>query len=173
MIRPRSTRLGFKRLAAAALVAVLSLPLLGAVTGKPAPQFNLPSKDGKTISLAQYKGQVVMINFWASWCHPCRDEMPLLENIYKQYNKLGFVLLGVNVEPDSKAADGFLTALKSPVTFPVLYDRDSKVSQEFSVASMPSTVIVDRKGNVRMLHLGYKPGDEQEYMNSIRQLVRE
>ncbi len=157
--------------AAAALVALLSLPLLAASTGKPAPQFDLPSRDGKEVNLAQYKGQVVMLNFWASWCHPCRDEMPLLESIYKKYNKLGFVLLGVNVEPDSKAATDWLKV--TPVSFPVLFDKDSKVSQMYDVASMPSTVIIDRKGNVRMLHRGYKAGDENEYMDSVRTLVRE
>ena len=72
------------------------------------------------MSLSQYKGQVVMINFWASWCGPCRQEMPLLESIYKKYNKLGFTMIGVNVEPDSKAADDWLK--DTPVSFPILYD---------------------------------------------------
>jgi thiol-disulfide isomerase/thioredoxin len=112
-----------------------------------------------------------MINFWASWCGPCRQEMPYLEDIYKKYNKLGFTLLGVNVEPDSKAADDWLKA--TPVTFPVGYDKDSKVSQLYAVSGMPSTVIIDRKGNLRYIHHGYKPGDEGEYMNSVRALIRE
>ena len=94
------------------------------------------------MSLTQYHGQVVMINFWASWCGPCRQEMPLLESIYKKYNKLGFTLLGVNVEPDSKAADDWLK--QTPVSFPILFDKDSKVSKLYDVAGMPSTVIIDR-----------------------------
>ena len=97
--------------------------------------------------------------------------MPLLENIYKKYNKLGFTLIGVNVEPDSKAADDWLK--QTPVSFPVGYDKDSKVSQLYAVSGMPSTVIVDRKGNLRYIHHGYKPGDEGDYINSIRQLIRE
>jgi peroxiredoxin len=97
--------------------------------------------------------------------------MPLLESIYKKYNKLGFTLLGVNVEPDSQAADDWLKA--TPVTFPILYDKESKVSKLYEVAGMPSTVIIDRSGKLRVLHQGYKPGDENEYLDSIRSLIRE
>ena len=97
--------------------------------------------------------------------------MPLLESIYKKYNKMGFTLLGVNVEPDSKAAEDWLK--QTPVTFPILFDKDSKVSKLYQVAGMPSTVIVDRKGNLRWLHRGYKAGDENEYLDQIRAMVRE
>jgi peroxiredoxin len=154
-----------------ALPAMAVLPAGVAAPNGPAPPFSLPSKGGSEVSLAQYKGQVVMINFWASWCGPCRQEMPLLEDIYKKYNKLGFTLIGVNVEPDSKAADDWLK--QTPVTFPVLYDKDSKVSQLFNVSGMPTTVIIDRKGNVRYRHVSYKPGDEGEYLNNVRAMVRE
>ena len=112
-----------------------------------------------------------MINFWASWCGPCRQEMPLLESIYKKYGKLGFTMIGVNVEPDSNAAIDWLK--QTPVSFPILFDKDSKVSKLYDVTGMPSTVIIDRAGKVRMLHHGYKPGDENEYLDSIRTLVRE
>jgi peroxiredoxin len=157
--------------AALAAALIVALPALAASSSSPAPQFTLAARGGKDVSLAQYKGQVVMINFWASWCGPCRQEMPLLESIYKKYNKLGFTLLGVNVEPDSKAADDWLK--QTPVSFPVLYDKESKVSQLYDVGGMPSTIIIDRKGNVRVLHKGYKPGDENEYLDSIRTLIRE
>ena len=162
------------RIRIAAIVAALgvSLPALaGASPPAPAPAFTLASRAGQDVSLTQYKGQVVMINFWASWCGPCRQEMPLLESIYKKYNKMGFTMLGVNVEPDSNAANDWLKA--TPVSFPILYDRDSKVSKLYDVAGMPSTVIIDRGGKLRVLHRGYKPGDENEYLDSIRTLIRE
>jgi thiol-disulfide isomerase/thioredoxin len=149
---------------------IVSLPA-GAGANGPAPPFTLSARGGNSVSLSQYKGQVVMLNFWASWCGPCRQEMPLLENIYKKYNKMGFTLIGVNVEPDSKAADEWLK--QTPVSFPVIYDKDSTVSKAYDVSGMPSTVIIDRKGNIRVLHRGYKPGDENEYLDSIRTLVRE
>jgi peroxiredoxin len=160
------------RIAAIIAAVALALPALAAdPTGAPAPQFTLGARSGQNVSLAQYKGQVVMLNFWASWCGPCRQEMPLLESIYKKYNRLGFTLIGVNVEPDSNAANEWLK--QTPVSFPILYDKESKVSKMYDVAGMPSTVIIDRTGKVRVLHRGYKPGDENEYLDSIRTLVRE
>jgi len=159
------------RIAVIAAALAIGLPALAGPSGAPAPQFTLSARSGRDVSLTQYHGQVVMINFWASWCGPCRQEMPLLESIYKKYNKLGFTLLGVNVEPDSQAADDWLKA--TPVTFPILYDKESKVSKLYDVAGMPSTVIIDRRGKLRMLHRGYKPGDENEYLDSIRSLIRE
>ncbi len=159
------------RIAAIVAALAVALPALaGAPTG-PAPTFTLASRGGQDVSLSQYKGQVIMINFWASWCGPCRQEMPLLESIYRKYNKMGFTMLGVNVEPDSNAANEWLKA--TPVSFPILYDRDSKVSKLYDVAGMPSTVIIDRTGKLRVLHRGYKPGDENEYLDSIRSLIRE
>src|SRR5687768_2773756 len=99
-----------------ALIAGALMACASAATGGPAPDFTLESRGGKPLSLSQYKGQVVMLNFWASWCVPCRQEMPLLEGIHKKYGKMGFTLIGVNVEPDSKAADAVLQ--KIPVSFP-------------------------------------------------------
>ncbi|MBS0364313.1 MAG: TlpA family protein disulfide reductase [Proteobacteria bacterium] len=161
------------RIATLAAAVLLTLPQLAssAASGEPAPAFTLPARGGSQINLAQYRGQVVMINFWASWCGPCRQEMPLLESIYRQYSKLGFTLLGVNVEPDSAAAEQWLK--QTPVSFPILFDRDSKVSRLYDVSGMPSTVIIDRAGRLRVVHHGYKPGDENEYLDGVRRLVRE
>ena len=112
-----------------------------------------------------------MINFWATWCGPCRQEMPLLDAMYKKYKGMGFTLIGVNVEPDSKGAEKFLADL--PVSFPVAFDAESKVSKLYNVQGMPSTVLVDRKGNARVLHKGYRPGDENTYLDHVRTLIRE
>jgi peroxiredoxin len=142
-----------------------------ATMGGPAPDFSLPARGGTNLSLSQYKGQVVMINFWATWCGPCRQEMPLLDAMYKKYKGMGFTLIGVNVEPDSKAAEKFLQGM--PVTFPVAFDAESRVSKLYNVQGMPSTVIVDRKGNARVLHKGYRPGDENKYLDEVRKLIRE
>jgi peroxiredoxin len=139
--------------------------------GDPGPAFSLASQAGPKIDLSSLKGQVVLINFWASWCGPCRQEMPVLEQINKRYKALGVTLLGVNVEPDSSNAAGWLKA--TPVSFPILFDTDSKVSKLYDVAGMPNTVILDRKGTVRFVHRGYKPGEENEYMDQIRTLARE
>ena len=162
----RLTRLGL-----VALTTVFLASAASAAGDQAAPSFSLPSRGGPTIDLAQYKGQVVMINFWASWCVPCRQEMPLLENIYKKYKPLGFTLIGVNVEPDQKDAESFLK--QTPVSFPVVFDAKSKVSGLYNVQGMPTTVFIDRKGNVRLMHVSYKTGDENLYMDQIRTLLRE
>lgn len=158
-------------LRASALAATLAVSSLVGASASIAPPFMLPSRAGDNVSLDKLKGQVVMINFWASWCGPCRTEMPLLEQMYKRYSPLGFTLLGVNVEADTKDAEKWLAA--TPVTFPVLFDKESKVSKMYDVSAMPSTVFIDRKGNMRYLHRGYKNGDESEYLNQIRALLKE
>jgi len=139
--------------------------------GAPAPDFTLAARDGGQVRLADLKGQVVMINFWATWCGPCRQEMPLLAQLHRKYEPLGFTLLGVNVEPDSAAAISWLNGVT--VTFPILFDTENKVAGSFGVEGMPSTVFVDRAGQVRYVHRGYKPGDEAKYADMIRSLVKE
>ena len=153
------------------LAALFATPVLAVAPAGPAPQFQLQSMAGKAVDLSQFKGQVVMINFWASWCGPCRTEMPILEKLHAKYKPMGFTMVGINVEPDSKLAVDWLKA--TPVSFPILFDTKSEVSKLYQVAGMPSTVIVDRKGNLRWLHRGYKAGDENEYLDQIRALVRE
>ena len=137
----------------------------------PAPQFALPAKAGGQVQLADFQGDVVMVNFWASWCAPCRQEMPLIEGLYKKYGKLGFTVLAVNVDANSADAQKILKDI--PTSFPIGFDNKNKVSELYGVDSMPTTVMVDRKGNMRFLHRGYKPGYEADYEKQIRQLLRE
>lgn len=136
------------------------------------PDFQLKDLSGAMRSIGEWSAsQAVLINFWATWCGPCRKEMPLLEQIYKRYKGLGFTLLAVNVEEDSAGAEKWLK--DTPVTFPVLFDRQNHVSQLYQVTAMPSTVIVDRKGQVRFVHYGYTPGTESQYQDQVRSLLRE
>lgn len=140
------------------------------ISGK-AANFTLKSRSGENIKLSELRGNVVMINFWASWCGPCRQEMPLLEKIHKKYKSLGFTLLGVNVEENSAAAKNYLKDVK--VTFPILFDNTSKTSKLYKVSAMPTTILIDRNGNKRFLHKGYKPGYENDYKKQIKKLLRE
>jgi peroxiredoxin len=160
-------------LALAVLTAAATMTAAAATlqTGAPAPAFQLNSNAGKPMALADFRGQIVLLNFWASWCGPCRQEMPILEQLNRQYHGKGVTLLGVNVEPDSAAAVQWLKA--TPVTFPILFDTESKVSSLYEVAGMPNTVIIDRKGLVRYIHRGYSAGAENDYLNQIRALIRE
>ena len=122
-----------------------------------APDFTLKSRDGK--------------NFWASWCGPCRQEMPILDEIHNKYKNLGFSVLGVNLDAKSSKAINYLK--DTPVSFPVLYDPKGDVSGQYGVQAMPSTVIIDKDGNVRYLHEGYKSGYEDDYRKQIKTLLRE
>jgi thiol-disulfide isomerase/thioredoxin len=158
-------------LTALALAPVLVVAGPSLQAGAPAPAFELNSNSGKPVSLAGLKGQIVLVNFWASWCGPCRQEMPILEQLHQKYGHKGVTLIGVNVEPDSAAAAAWLKA--TPVSFPILFDVDSKVSKLYEVQGMPNTVILDRKGVVRYIHRGYSPGAENEYLDQIRALIRE
>jgi len=141
-----------------------------ALTGK-APDFNLPSNQGKPLKLSDFRGDVVMLNFWASWCGPCRQEMPILDDLQKRFKKVGFTVLGVNIDEDVSDAKGLLKEIS--ISFPVVFDSKSKVSETYQLDSMPTTVMIDRKGNKRFLHRGYKPGFEADYEKQIRLLLRE
>jgi peroxiredoxin len=139
--------------------------------GQVAPDFALKSSTGDNLRLSEYRGDVVMINFWATWCGPCRQEMPLLDELYNRYNRVGFNLLGVNIDDDSRRAMQMVEELG--VNFPVLFDARKEVSKLYEVEAMPVTVIVDRTGTVRYVHHGYKPGYEEKYLDQIRSLLRE
>ena len=141
------------------------------LTGQSAPDFVLKSSSGENLRLSEYRGDVVMINFWATWCGPCRQEMPLLDDLYARYGRVGFNLLGVNIDDDARRAMQMIDELG--VNFPVLFDDTKEVSKLYQVEAMPVTVLVDRSGTVRHVHHGYKPGYEEKYLTEIRSLLRE
>lgn len=155
----------------AGLLMLLAMTVAVGAAQAPAPDFTLKSDSGANLKLSELRGEVVLINFWASWCGPCRQEMPVLSELHDKYKDMGFTVLGVNVEENSAAARKLLRDM--PVSFPVLFDNDSTVSKKYDVVAMPSTVLVDRDGNVRYLHKGYKPGEEDIYLEKVRSLIRE
>lgn len=141
------------------------------LTGQPAPDFVLKSASGENLRLSEYRGDVVMINFWATWCGPCRQEMPLLDELFTRYRRVGFNLLGINIDDDSRRAMKMIKDLG--VSFPVLFDETKAVSKLYAVEAMPVTILVDREGIVRHIHHGYQPGYEDKYLTEIRALLRE
>ena len=165
------TILRFPLAALAAVFVAVAWPAAATDGSQPAPGFTLTSRAGKPVSLADLKGQVVMINFWASWCGPCRQEFPALDEMYKKYKPMGFEMVGINVESEKADAEKFLGA--TPVSFPILFDPDNKVSGTYGVSAMPTTFLVDRQGRLRWQHRAYKPGDEALYIEQIRAMLRE
>ena len=154
---------------ALSLGACLAAP--AAVPSGSAPDFTLRTADGQNLRLQEQRGQVVMVNFWATWCGPCKVEMPHLNKLYDKYKASGFVLLGVNVDEDPRAAVGL--AQRMGLHFPVLLDAEKKVSRQYDLSTMPSTVLIDRDGRVRHVHRGYRDGYELTYDQQIRDLLKE
>jgi peroxiredoxin len=171
--KKRIEMMKIRKLLTGLALAVLATSSLAAsdLSGLPAPDFALKSSTGENLRLSEFRGDVVMINFWATWCGPCRQEMPLLDQLYTRYERVGFSLLGVNIDDDSARAMDMIRELG--VSFPVLFDARKEVSQLYNVDAMPVTVLVDREGTVRHVHKGYKPGYEEMYLDQIRSLLRE
>jgi peroxiredoxin len=168
-----ATRRQCLRLSATGLATALGLPAAqaAAAPNMPAPDFTLRSLEGGNLRLKEQRGKVVLVNFWATWCAPCREEMPLLNKLFEKYRASGFTLLGVNVDEDGRNAANLAGQLG--VKFPVLLDSDKAVSKAYALSAMPSTLLIDRDGRVRHVHQGYRPGYEVEYDKQIRSLLKE
>jgi peroxiredoxin len=161
----------FIRALASSVILTCSAYSMAATDQQLAPDFTLKSNQQGNMRLSEQRGNVVLINFWASWCGPCRTELPEMEKLQQDYQDLGFTVLAVNVDEDPNKANVLLDDIK--VTYPVLFDPSAKVSKLYDVSAMPTTVIVDRNGNQRLLHKGYKAGDEKKYAKAIKALIRE
>jgi thiol-disulfide isomerase/thioredoxin len=163
------------RAASVLLLAMFCLPVTSAssvgLVGQPAPDFALRSFGGETLRLSEHLGEVVIINFWATWCGPCRQEMPLLDQIYTKYRPVGLVLLSVNLDHNMEPAMEMAQTLE--VSYPVLYDAQKSVGRSYQVSSMPVTVLIDRAGVIRYVSEGYKPGYETRYTEKLRELLNE
>jgi peroxiredoxin len=156
---------------AAALAFCTSVAGAAVAPSATAPDFALRSVDGPNLRLQEQRGKVVLVNFWATWCGPCRVEMPHLNRLYSKYRAAGFLLWGVNIDEDPRQAAAL--ASKLGLQFPVLLDTDKKVSRLYDLSTMPSTVLIDRDGKVRYVHRGYRDGYEDTYEKQIRELLKE
>jgi peroxiredoxin len=154
-----------------ALLAAASLSAVPTLVGKPAPDFALRSMDGKNRRLSEFRGQVVLVNFWARWAGDSRQEMPALDRINTTYNRAGLVVLGVSVDEDWRRAREFAGAMK--VGYPILFDTTPDIGRNYLLRKMPMTILVDRSGVVRYSSAGFKSGDELAYLDEIRELLRE
>jgi peroxiredoxin len=164
-------RLWFRALLTCVLVAGVGTAAAAVQTSAAAPDFTLRSVGGANLRLAEQRGQVVLVNFWATWCGPCRQEMPHLNRLYDKYRSSGFVLLGVNIDDDPRAAADL--AAKLGLRFPVLLDTDKQVSRVYDMSAMPATLLIDRDGRVRHIHRGYRDGVERTYEEQVRGLLKE
>ena len=140
--------------------------------GDKAPQFSARSLDGtQTLSLGKYRGKVVYLDFWASWCTPCLKSLPLMEEMRKEFAGQGLQVLAVNVDKDLGKAKKFVQ--KRDLGFPSAQDPDGRLPGTFEVGTMPTSFIIDRKGVIRHIHKGFKPSDMEEIREQVRALLGE
>jgi peroxiredoxin len=136
------------------------------IVGAPAPDFELEDPQGEIYRLREQRGGVVLLNFWATWCGPCRVEMPALQDKYEQWREAGFTILGVNF--DENAADVREFKEELGLGFPLLLDPGGRVQSLYNIRGYPSTVIVDAQGVIRIIHIGIiTEGQLQDYLAQV------
>ena len=149
-------------------MALLSVSHVAALDeGDRAPAISLRSLDGERIQVP--RGKVVIVDFWASWCDPCREAMPNLERLYRRYRERGLVVLGISVDRNERNARRFLR--RTQVSFPVALDEGQEVAGRYRPPRMPSTYVIDRRGRVRHVHEGFRPGDMERLEDMVRDLL--
>jgi peroxiredoxin len=154
--------------AASASGALADAPTM---VGKDAPDFVLKSLDGTNLRLSEFRGQVVLVNFWARWANDSRREMPALNRINATYQRAGLVVLGISIDEDLRRAHEFADSMK--VSYPLMFDTGSEIGRDYQLGRLPMTILVDRSGVVRYSYFGYKRGDDRLYLDHIRELLRE
>ena len=138
-----------------------------------APGFVLPDMEGEQHALQDYRGRVVLLNFWATWCPPCRREMPALERLYQQLGEEGLVVLAVNQWEDPDHVFAYTGELNVFPSFPILFDPDSSVAERYGVKGLPSSFLLDRDGRLRYRAIGGRAFDHPEVERTVRALLGE
>ena len=138
--------------------------------GKQAPDFSLQSLDGKAYKLSDLKGKIVLIDFWATWCGPCREELPIIEKLHREFKDKNLVVLGISNE-DRDTIEKFLK--NNPLTFPILLDEKGKVAKSYRVVAIPRLLLIDKTGKIRKDILGYNPRNEEILRELIERLLKE
>jgi thiol-disulfide isomerase/thioredoxin len=136
----------------------------------PSSDFSLPLLDGKTQSLSGLEGRVIFLNFWATWCPPCREEMPAMETLYRRFKDGGLEFLAVNIQEGQKDVESFTRDFG--LTFPVALDSSGKVSQIYGIRAIPTTYIIDRKGGIIATAVGGRPWDSADMIAAFDLLLR-
>ena len=154
-----------------AAIAGASLAAAPSMVGKAAPDFVLRGLDGRNLRLSEYRGQVVLVNFWSRSDGNSRQQMPALDRINITYQRAGLVVLGVSVDDDLRRSREFATAMR--LSYPILFDTGSEIGKDYLLQKMPVTILVDRAGVVRYSAVGFRRGDERIYLDQIRELLRE
>ncbi|WP_255856673.1 TlpA disulfide reductase family protein [Bacterioplanoides sp. SCSIO 12839] len=151
-------------------VLLFSATTLSATVGEKAPGFKLPlvTKKGQ-LSLSEYRGKVVYVDFWASWCGPCRKSLPLLNDMRNELKGQPFEVLAINLDEDIKDARGFLKQF--PVSYPTLHDGAGNTPEDYELKGMPTSYLIDKNGIVQAVHTGFKPSDMTKIRKEVASLL--
>lgn len=141
--------------------------------GKTAPLFTGKSIEGDTIKLLDYREKVTLLDFWASWCKPCKEEFPFLIELYNEYSEKGFSVLAVNLDNESGNQKKFIDNLGKEIPFKIIHDNDSKIPVLYNIDAMPSVFLIDKNGVIRSVHVGFKSKDKNIYRNEIEKILNE
>jgi peroxiredoxin len=144
---------------------------VAAAASRTAPDVTLKTASGETVRLADYKGKVVLVDFWASWCVPCKTSFPALDALYREYHARGVEVLAVNLDERRRDAETFLAEF--PHTMSVVFDPNGTSAEAFAVQGMPSSFLIDKDGVIRFTHIGYTAGVAASYRREITQLLSE
>lgn len=152
---------------------IFSMNLLSIEKGSNALEFEIEDFEGNIVKLSDYKGKVVLIDFWASWCSPCKKAIPELDKLQKKYNDKGLVILGINLDERKLKAEKFLEKLQPTPSFIMLYDEKQVTPSLYKIEGMPTSIIIDKKGKIRFSHKGFSESTKSEYENEIELLLGE
>ena len=139
---------------------------------KPAPALKLKDIEGKSHDLAKLRGKVVLINFWATWCPPCRREMPSMERLAQRFKGQPFVVLAVDVGEDIDTIEAFTSQLDTTLTFPILLDTRSHAMRAWRVAGLPTTFLIDKQGRIVASAIGGRAFDHPEIVKAVGKLMK-
>lgn len=153
------------------LVLVLSPQAMALDIGAATPNLAALASDGRLLSLGQFRGQVVYVDFWASWCAPCAEAMPVLDALHQRYHDKGFTVLGVNVDTEQKSAQRMVDHLAPK--FPIVFDPQGKWPEAFGLRDMPTSYLVDANGVIRYINKGYRARDAKQIEAAIRAALGE
>lgn len=137
-----------------------------------APEFTLTDLERKTHRLSSYRGKVVMVNFWATWCPPCRKELPSMERLWQTLKNEDFILLAVNVGEEDDLILPFIFSTGTELTFPILLDKPGEIIKAWPVKGLPTTFVIDRRGRIVYRAVGGREMDDPQIVETLRTLLR-
>jgi peroxiredoxin len=150
--------------AGAAALPVTDHPLSGA----PAPEFQLAARGGEPASLSAYAGRVILLDFWATWCEPCRSSFPEYQALLGRYGD-AVAVVAISEDDEANGIDAFVA--ETGARFPIAWDSDKSVAQRYQISSMPTLFIIDKGGLVRFVHAGFRAGDQDQITAAIDSLL--